>query len=374
MAEIEAPIEKVESPAISPVFNTQEELQEWMSNRATPENIVENKPEAKVEVVEKPTVEAPKTEQPVVVDFAAQLSERFGNVTEDAIKEALNRPVIDDETRALLDEVKYFKENPWALELAKYASKPGADVPLYAQVTRMDVQKLTDADALILDLVFEKGLSREEAQAKVRRDHNLALSEDGELDADEKLAAGADMKLQANEARKRLAEVQQKIKMPEPERKALNDQKEAEQREKQRIDAWKPEVQKIVKEYAYSHKGEYGAQDLKTGIEYNAALSAEQQKQFQGIVESLVANPNFDPVKNRADVVELAAALFERQNREAFMKSFAQHIIEQRDAAWGKKVYGATPGVTIHNAPDNLQGDKVVVHETGGNKEGSWKW
>lgn len=375
MTEIEQPIEKVESPVVSsPVFETQEQLEEWMIKQATPENKPEHKPEAKVEVVEKPVAEAPKTEQPVVVDFAAQLSERFGGVTEDAIKEALNRPVINDEDRALIDELKYFKENPWALELAKYASKPGADVPLYAQISRMDVQKLKDDDALVLDLVFEKGLTKEEAQAKVRRDHNLALTEDGELDADEKLAAGADMKLQANEARKRLAEYQQRIKMPEGERVALDQKKEAEQREAQRMTARKPEVKKIVESYAYSHKGDFGAEDLKTGIDFKMPLTAEQQKQYQGIVENLITNPSFDATKDSADVAEIAAALFERQNREVLLGQFARHLIEKRDATWAKKVYGIEPGAEIHKGPDSMEDKSVKVHDTNTGGERSWKW
>ena len=68
MTEIEQPIEKVESPVVSsPVFETQEQLEEWMIKQATPENKPEHKPEAKVEVVEKPVAEAPKTDRKSVV-------------------------------------------------------------------------------------------------------------------------------------------------------------------------------------------------------------------------------------------------------------------------------------------------------------------
>lgn len=365
----------------SPVFNSLEEAQAWQQSQQTQTTTTE-------EVVEKniPTPEPPKTAEGGVEVKAAEtptfdettylkgiFGEEFSNV--DAIKAKLTQKAetIDPELIPFIEEAKFLKSNPQAMELAKYATKEGADVPLMWSLTKLDVQKLEPKDALVLDLVFNKGLSKDVAEAMVQRNHAIALGGD-DYDPSEKLAASGELQLQSVDARNRLADLQTKIRLPEPERKALEEKQGAEQNEASRIAAWKPEVQKLAETVEFAYSKEHGEGDLKTPIAFSMKLDESGKKQYTQIVEGIVSNPNFQMTpENKNYVKQLADAIYFAQNREAILNNFANKVMESRDEVYGKKYYGVPPKAETHTDGNNGHAGKVVVQDTRQNANyGKW--
>ena len=345
----------------SPVFNSLEEMQAWNEANA---NKQEPPAQPKVEEVEKPApvIINKESEQPpldIVSLLKGSLGDEYDSV--EKVKAALSKSFeIPEDLKPFVEDAKLYRDKPQLLEWMRLADK---GVDLAYRATKLDVSKLEPKDALILDLVFNSGLNKEEATAVVEQNHKVAFGSEDDYEANEKLAANAAVKLQSQDAKKRLEEFQQKVRLPEPERKALADKATVEQREKERISAWKPEVKKIADSVSVAMKGEYGVNADKISVDFNYSFDEKDKESFAKIVESIVANPNYEYSKeNSENVKQLAEAIFYAQKREAIMHSYAQKVIEQRDAYWGKKAYGID--TTKGGLPDNFTQNKTVVQDT----------
>ena len=347
----------------SPVFNSLEEMTAWNEANA---NKQEQSAQPKVEEVEKtaPVIINKESEQPpldIVSLLKGSLGDEYDSV--EKVKAALSKSFeIPEDLKPFVEDAKLYRDKPQLLEWMRLADK-GVDVDLAYRATKLDVSKLEPKDALILDLVFNSGLTKEEATAVVEQNHKVAFGSEDDYEANEKLAANAAVKLQSQDAKKRLEEFQQKVRLPEPERKALADKATVEQREKERISAWKPEVKKIADSVSVAMKGEYGVNADKISVDFNYSFDEKDKESFAKIVESIVANPNYEYSKeNSENVKQLAEAIFYAQKREAIMHSYAQKVIEQRDAYWGKKAYGID--TAKGGLPDTFTQNKTVVQDT----------
>lgn len=377
---LEQPQVQPEVGKMSPVFNTQEELLAWKE-----QNITKAVPEIQQTQAETPI--PPKNEEVVKVeevinkqpefDEATYLKGIFGEQYDspDKLKEALSKAYeVPEDLKPFLEEAKFFKEKPQLLEWIKLADK-GADVPLAWQATQLDVAQLTPKDALVLDLVLNQGLSKEEATAHVELTHKAAFGSDDDYDANEKLAANGALKMQAKNAKERLVNFQQQMRIPEPERKAAEQKLQAEQSEAQRKSAWKPEVKKIADSFSIDYKGEFGKDEMKTPVDFKFNPDQKDREAYSKIVESIVENPNFQNTEqNREYVRQLADAIFLQQNREKIMNLAIQKALDERDAAWNKKVYNI-PRTEVHQA-DNFSTTKIEVRDTrtenSNSKYGKW--
>ena len=311
-----------------------------------------------------PVIINKESEQPpldIVSLLKGSLGDEYDSV--EKVKAALSKSFeIPEDLKPFVEDAKLYRDKPQLLEWMRLADK-GVDVDLAYRATKLDVSKLEPKDALILDLVFNSGLTKEEATAVVEQNHKVAFGSEDDYEANEKLAANAAVKLQSQEAKKRLEEFQQKVRLPEPERKALADKATVEQRETERIKAWKPEVKKIADSVSVAMKGEYGVNADKISVDFNYSFDEKDKESFAKIVESIVANPNYEYSKeNSENVKQLAEAIFYAQKREAIMHSYAQKVIEQRDAYWGKKAYGID--TAKGGLPDTFTQNKTVVQDT----------
>lgn len=356
------------------VFGSLEELQSFEQSRKQPEEIKETpEPEKKQEV----QIQEPVVNKQPEFDAGSYLKGIFGDEydTPDKVKAAMTKVAdIPEDLKPLVEEAKFLRDNPQLLELAKYAGKEGADVPLFWQMTKLDIAKLEPKDALVLDYVFNQGLTKEEATALVESNHKVAFGSEEDYEAGEKSAAAAAVKLQAKEAKQRLVDLQQKVRIPEPERKAAELKQSAEQSEAQRKQAWKPVVKEIANNFSVNHKGEFGKDDMKTSVDFNFAPDEKGKEAYAEIVEGIISNPNFQLTKeNREYVRQLADAIYFAQNRESIMNMALQKAIEERDAVWGKKVYGVQPEAG-NQGPDNNRTEKVVVHKSNPDEGKFGRW
>lgn len=360
----------------TPVFDSLAELESYNAKQQN------NVQEVITEVVTEKKEEVQVPEQPIIdkqpeFDASSYLKGIFGEEfdTPDKLKAAISKAYeIPEDLKPLIDDAKFFRDKPQLLEWVKLADK-GADVPLAWQATQLDVAKLEPKDALILDLVLNKGLSKEEATAKVELSHKVAFGSDDDYEANEKLAAGAEVKLQAKEAKERLVKFQQDMRLPEPERKAAELKANADQIELQRKTAWKPVVKEMPEKYSVNFKGEFGKDDMKTPVDFNFAPDEAGKKSYADLVESIVNNPNFTyNEQNREYVRQLADALYWQQNREAILNKLVGKAIEDRDTVWHQKVYGTKPR-TDGALPDNFNTKELVVHDSRDGESGKYgKW
>lgn len=362
----------------SPVFNSLEELQAWQQSKqpATEQPIVETKAEpAKSEevVAEKP--ENKVVEQPQF-DEVSYLKGIFGDEIDsvEKAKQAFTKQFeVPEDLKEQFEDAKFLRDNPQMREWNKLVVS-GVDVTLAHQVTQLDASKLNPKDLLVIDLMFNNKLSKEEATAMVELQHKAAFGEEDDYEAKERLAATATLKMEAEKARARVVEFQQKMRLPEGERKAVEEKKNSEQLEKARRSQWQPEVKKIATEFTLSHKGDFGKDDLKTSVDFNLKLDAKEQEDYAKIVEAIVSNPNFSYSKeNIENVKQLASAYYIAQNREGIFNKLVSKAIEERDAAWGAKVYGV-PGKGKPQMPDNNLTERVIVKESRDANNQNWKW
>lgn len=367
----------------SPVFNSFEELQAWNNKQQeappAPEAPAPEPPKNEAPLPPKPGDAGPEAASDKKPEFDIQsfLKGTFGEEFDDVekVKTALTKkPEVDPELAPFLEDAKFFREHPQALELAKYATKEGADVPLMWNLTKMDVSKLSAKDAIVLDLVFNKGLDKSVAEAMVQRNHQIALSEGDDYDESEKLAASGEMELQSRESKQRLADLQQKIRLPEPERKALEEQQGAEQREAQRKEAWKPVVKEIAGATEFAYSAKHGQGDSEVQVDFSMKLDETQQKAYSGIVEGIVNSSQLPMNKEtREHVRQLADAIFWHQNRELITKNLVNKALEKQSEVLGAKFYGIPPKPQT-GLPDNpnAQG-QIKVQETRENANyGKW--
>jgi hypothetical protein len=381
MTEQEVVTTTAQETTTSPVFNSFEELQAWNNQQqAAPKAEPQNPEPPKNEPpTPQPTAEggAGKGTDKPEFDIQSFLKGTFGEEFDDVekVKSALTKkPEVDPELTPFLEDAKFLKQHPQALELARYATKEGADVPLMWSLTKMDVSKLNAKDAMVLDLVFNKGLDKNMAEAMVQRNHQIALSDGDDYDESEKLAASGELELQSREAKQRLADLQQKIRLPEPERKALEEKQVFEQREAQRVEAWKPVVKEITGAAEFAYSAKHGHGDSEVQVEFNMKLDDTQQKSYSGIVEGIVNSSQLPMNKEtREHVRQLADAIFWHQNREIITKNLVSKALEAQSEALGRKFYGVPPKPQT-GLPDNPGAPgQVQVHETRENaKYGKW--
>lgn len=207
--------------------------------------------------VEKPGVVETKIETKPF-DEGAWLNEKFGGKFKSS-DEVLNKlKDFDDlstkltsaEAKAKDFEMKSAQSpfvNDYVKGLNDFISK-GGDPYIYQKVAGLDLDKLSEKDALVLKYRFQHNMKKEDAEFKVQRKYMLGSDVD-ETDPDVR-EARIDLALEGAEAKKFLTQYKaDQLKVPGNPQDQLKEQQEQHVLQvKQRVESWKPHQQNLLKD------------------------------------------------------------------------------------------------------------------------------
>ena len=179
-------------------------------------------------------------------------------------------------------------ENPFVNDYVRTlndAFKNGIDLDVFNEVATVDIEKLEPTEALVLQLMWQDKLSREDATLLVESKYRLGAGEDA--DAQDVKVARITAKTDANKAREFLKGHQDSALVPPAERLA-----------QEQAAAWEPHYSKVSDSFKeLSFKGKSG--------EYKFPVSPEVMGRAESLLKEVVTSGLFD-VKPDADGMKFA--------------------------------------------------------------------
>ena len=215
-----------------------------------------------------------------------------------------------DEVEGYLSELENkASADPFANELIRdlnRAIQEGVDPDLYMAVSQIDVPNLDEAEALILEMQWKKGLSYEDAEFIVNRTYRLG-GEDEELDMSDPEVREAQIRLRvdAQEAKEFLSQYQQEALIPP-----------AEKMKEQLTQAWTPVIPQVMDKWkSFQINSKSGTYNIPTS---QAALQSAQQ-----LLNDVISNGLIDNMPDQ-DGLAIANAIVEKE----IMKHDFQNAID----------------------------------------------
>lgn len=315
--------------------------------------------ETPVVKTEEKTVDKPAEIQPTF-DESKYIFETFGGKfkSKDELLSAIGEieKVTDLSKQLEVYQKEYIKPTDLARKINEIEQAKG-DVNLFLKFNSIDLNKLSDADAIKYRLQWEKGLSPEEADLFVSHQYKVDTVEDeitGEKKPNEEQlkVAGIKMKLEGGEAKSYIQKLQvQSAQTPDVAKI-----------ESERIEKWKPAIGEIAN----------SAKDIKFSVEFPSelnmdkvdfaySLDGEEMKEITKFVSDATKYPNFfydekskedmaDAARNRAVVIALPKIL----------KAYGTQLIKSRDALNDKRT-GSTSESSLKPASVKETGKSVEM-------------
>lgn len=234
--------------------------------------------------VEAQAPDQPKIEPAPTFDLSGKFNGRFKSLDE------IEGYLSDLEAKANAD--------PFANDLIRdlnKAIKEGVDPDLYMAVAQLDVPNLSEADALIMQMQWKKGLSYEDAEFIVNRMYKLG-GEDEELDMSDPDVREAQIKLKmdAQEAKQFLSQYKQDALVPP-----------AEKLKAQLTQAWTPVIPQVLDKWkSFQINSKTGSYNIPTS---EAALNSAKQ-----LLNEVISNGLIDNMPDQ-DGLAIANAIVEKE-------------------------------------------------------------
>lgn len=213
---------------------------------------------------------------------------------------------IDEVEGYLSDLEAKASADPFANELIRdlnKAIKEGVDPDLYMAVSQLDVPNLNEAEALILEMQWKKGLSYEDAEFIVNRTYKLG-GEDEELDMSDPDVREAQirLKIDAQEAKEFLSQYKQDALVPP-----------AEKLKAELTQAWTPVIPQVMDKWkSFQINSKTGTYNIPTS---QAALDSAKQLLNDVISSGLIDNmPDQDGLAIANAIVEKEIMKHDFQN------------------------------------------------------------
>lgn len=219
--------------------------------------------------------------------------------------------------------------------------KDGGDPKLYNKLQSVEIEKMSDRDALIMKMRWDNGLSKEDAQFMVDRKYMLEQGEDLDTSADPDVrAARIALKLDSKSAKEFLRNYKTEQLTPPAEKLRI----QQEQAQLERMNGWKPRMSELLNDMKKIELP-YDGQTVQFEV------PQETLSQLQEYMQAIVEGSQFQP---DVDGMSAVKQLLLREVLASNLKSITQTIATQRDAKWKNEVHH----------PSALRED----HNTGGNK------
>jgi len=221
-----------------------------------------------------------------------------------------------DELESYLTEVEQkASKDPFANDLVRNLNKAiaeGIDPDVYMYATSLDIDQMSDKEALILRLQFQnKELSREDAEFIVSRDYRLS-DDEGEPDM--------------SDPDVREAQIRLKIEAPKA-KDFLNDYKAqslespVERRMAELTEAWTPEIPKVVDEMkTFTVNSKAGT--------FSIPASEEAIKSAQSLLTEVINSGLLDTMPDK-EGREVAKAIVEKEILKHDFQRMVDHIAEK---------------------------------------------
>lgn len=245
--------------------------------------------------------------------------------------------VKDIETKASKD--------PFANDLVRNLNKAiseGIDPELYLELSSMDINSLSERDALVLEMQWKKGLSLEDAEFLVDRTYKLG---DGDYEPDtndpDVREAQIRLKLDAQEAKNFLGSYKTE---------ALTSPFEKRQREVS--EAWNPVIPQVLDKWktfkVESKAGTFNVPTSPAAIE--AAKALLQDVVQSGYMEHLPDNEG----------IEIANAIIEKEILKHDFQNAVEYIAEAMKAKQLEEKHNPRKPVGQYQAPMSTQEQSIV--------------
>lgn len=260
--------------------------------------------------VEGNRLDAPAEEQPVVEEEPEQVNEEqpVAPVLEDKpkevnIEEILNGKFGDkfkslDEIEAKLSEYESkVNTDPFANDFVRNlnkALKDGVDPEIYMQVSNINVDTLSEREAIVLQMQWKKNLSKEDAEFLVDRTYKLDPDSEPDPTDPEVREAQIKLRIDAKEAKEFLSSYKNDaLTSPVEKRQAEINQ------------AWEPVVPTLVEKYSTR------TVQTKTGT-YNIPASPEAMAAAKELLSEVVKSGMMDNMPDKEGLA-VAEAIIEKE-------------------------------------------------------------
>lgn len=292
---------------------------------------VKETPEAKVEEPITPTPEpTPTVAQPT--DIEAIINGKF-----DGRFKSLDEVV--ESYRALESEAK---KDPFASEWIRNLNKAvaeGVDPSVYMEVSNVDIDKLSEADAIILQMQWKEGLSREDAEFLVNRKYRLGGEDEIDPSDPDAREAAINLKLEGKNAKEFLGKYKQEA-LTSP----------LEKRQAELKSAWEPVIPTVLDKFKTL------SIDAKTG-KYDFPVSPEAMGKAQDLLRSVLDSGMFDNMPDR-EGMEYAEAIVRNELLSNMVSQMLDTVADQ---------YKQAHLVDKHNPrkPESMERAPVVSGQDG---------
>lgn len=246
---------------------------------------------------------APPAEQPQpTFDIASVLNGKFG----DKFKSL-------DEIEAAYTELEAkANQDPFANDFVRNlnkALKDGIDPQLYMEVSSVDVDSMSERDALVLEMQWKNGVSKEDAEFMVDRAYKLNSEEELDQSDPDVREAQIKLKIDAKNAKNFISEYK-KDSLTSP----------IEKRQAEVTKAWEPIIPSIVDKFkTYPLNG-------KTG-NYEVPVAPEALKSAQELLKSVIDSGMLDNMPDKEGLA-VAEAIVEKEILYQSRASFADYLAD----------------------------------------------
>lgn len=231
----------------------------------------------------------------------------------------------------------HLNSNPGHRELLNYLRNGGKDINLFQEMQTLEADKIDDLEALIRKTMYETQASREQVEGALKYQFGIG-DEFASANQGEKFAKELQLRQQGAEAKKWLAEFQQRTLNPEPA--AAQQQKQLSEQDVAAIfNEWKPLYEKSP--FAISLKREVEAFDKsKLPISFEVANDEQISSDITARLQQLAAAGIRPNEKNAQAILQEVSDWAKGKHFDRLFQSFADALGRQFNELVGEKFYG----------------------------------
>lgn len=199
--------------------------------------------------------------------------------------------------------------NDWIRNLNKAVAE-GVDPAVYMEVSNVDTEKLSEADAIILQMQWKDGLTREEAEFLVNRKYRLGGEDEVDPSDPDAREAAINLKLEGRSAKEFLSKYKQEA-LTSP----------IEKRQAEIKSAWEPAIPTVLEKYkTFPIEGKSG--------QYNFPVPPEALGKAQELLQSVIDSGMFDTMPDR-EGMEYAEAIVRNEILSNMVSTMIDAVADQ---------------------------------------------
>lgn len=251
---------------------------------------------------------------------------------------------LDELAEAYRSAEEQAKRDPFASDWIRNLNKAvseGVDPSVYMEVSNVDIDKLSEADAIILQMRWKEGLSREDAEFLVNRKYRLGGDDEVDPSDPDVREAAINLKLEGKNAKEFLGKYKQEA-LTSP----------LEKRQAELKSAWKPVIPSVLDKYkTFSVEG-------KTG-KYDFPVSPEIMGKAQELLNSVLDSGMFDNMPDR-EGMEYAEAIVRNEILSNMVAQMLDTVADQYKQAHLVDKHNPRKPESMERAPVQSSQDGMI--------------